>query len=237
MIKCIAIDDEPLALRQMEKYIGQTPFLELLGLYENAMEAYAVLSEKEVDLIFVDIDMPDINGMDFVKTLQNAPMVIFTTAYAEYAVESYRVNAVDYLLKPFDYTAFLKAAQKALQQFDHTSKEQENNGGFLYVKSEYKVLRITLSDIKYIEGMRDYVKIFLEGQKPVMSLISMKAMQERLPREKFMRIHRSYIVNLEKVDMVERQRIIFDKDKYIPVGDQYKEEFQQFIQKNGMGKL
>lgn len=234
MITCIAIDDEPLALKQITSYIEKTPFLELKDSFEGPIEAITYLQTNTVDLMFVDINMPDINGLDFVKSLENPPKIIFTTAYSEYAVEGFRVDAVDYLLKPIDYATFLKASNKAKSWFDVHEKQPEqiqSNEDFLFIKSEYKIIRIKLEDIKYIEGMREYIRIHLTNDKPIMTLLSMKAMQAQLANKNFMRVHRSYIVNLNKITTIERNRIVFDK-VYIPVSDQYKEKFQQFIEKN-----
>jgi len=235
MIRCIAIDDEPLALKQIESYIDKTPFLEKVAICESAMQALEVLQEQLVDLMFVDINMPDLSGLDFVKSLDSPPKVIFTTAYSEYAVEGFRVDALDYLLKPIGYPDFLRSANKAKTWFESRvihEVQVESNEQFLYIKSEYKILRISYSDIKYIEGMREYVRIHLVNQKPVMSLISMKRMEDALPQSRFMRVHRSYIINLEKITTIERNRIIFDGDVYIPVSEQYNQKFQDYLNRN-----
>ena len=235
MIKCIAIDDEPLALKQIESYVNKTPGFELLQGFESAMQAFSFLEKNEVDLMYVDINMPDLNGMDFVKSLTNAPKVIFTTAYSEYAIEGFKVDAVDYLLKPIGYADFVKACKKAKERLQPKEVEPakvESNEEFLFIKSEHKILRINLSEIKYIESMREYVRIFIDGQKPVMTLMSMKKMEDHLPVSKFMRVHRSFIVNLSKIVHVERHRIVFDSKTYIPVSDQYKEKFQNFLDEN-----
>ena len=235
MIPCIAIDDEPLALKQIVNYIDKTPFLTLIAQFESALEAVSFLQESEVSLMFVDINMPDLNGMDFVKSLNNPPKVIFTTAYSEYALEGFRVNAVDYLLKPIGYSQFLKASEKAkdwIQFKEGENTEVHGNDKFLFIKSEYKILRINLSDIKYIEGMREYVRIHLINEKPVMALMSMKKMEGFLPNAKFMRVHRSFIVSLDKITTIERNRIVFDAKTYIPVSEQYKEKFQQYLNDN-----
>ena len=235
MISCIAIDDEPLALKQIAAYINKTPYLGLMEEFENPLQAISFLQDNEVDLMFVDINMPDLNGMDFVKSLNNPPKVIFTTAHSEYALEGFRVDAIDYLLKPIGYSDFLKAAEKAKERTNPNVTEKikvESDEKFLFIKSEYKILRINLSDIKYIESMREYLRIHIENQRPVMALMSMKKMEEFLPSTSFMRVHRSYIVNLDKITIVERNRIIFDKDVYIPVSDQYKDKFQEYLNKN-----
>jgi two-component system, LytTR family, response regulator LytT len=235
MIRCIAIDDEPLALKQIVGYIRKTPFLDLKAEFESAIRAVSFLQENEIDLMFVDINMPDLNGLDFVKSQLNPPKVIFSTAYSEYAVEGFKVNALDYLLKPIDYDIFLKSANRAHEWFDLQKKKHikiESNEVFLFIKADYKVLRINLSEIKYIEGMREYIRIHLVGQKPIMTIVSMKKIEEYLPEDKFMRVHRSYIVNLEKITTIDRNRIIFDNNTYIPVSGQYNQKFQEYLNKN-----
>ncbi len=235
MIKCIAIDDEPLALKQIVAYIDKTPFLQSVGQFENAVQALSFLQGNDVELMFVDINMPDLSGMDFVKALTYPPKVIFTTAYSEYALEGFRVDAIDYLLKPIGYADFLKAANKAKERINSQVSETidiKSNEQFLFIKSEYKILRINLADIKYIESMREYLRIHMENQKPVMALMSMKKMEGFLPAKSFMRVHRSFIVNLNKITTVERNRVVFDKDVYIPVSEQYKTAFQEYLDAN-----
>jgi two-component system LytT family response regulator len=235
MIRCIAIDYEPLALMQIAGYIRKTPFMELAGECESAMKAIEVLENIPVDLMFVDINMPDLSGMDFVKTIENPPKIVFVTASSEYSLEGFRVDAIDYLLKPISYVDFLKSANKVKSWFDlHHPKSDEVRGNkeFLFIKSDYKLLRINFDDIKYIEGMSEYIKIHLTNSKPVMTLLSMKSIEDKLPPDKFMRVHRSYIVNLTKISVIERNRIIFDGNVYIPVSDQYKSNFQSYIDKN-----
>jgi DNA-binding LytR/AlgR family response regulator len=234
MIKCIAIDDEPLALKQMAGYIHKTPFLELLGQFESAIQAIPFVQENQVDLMFLDISMPDLSGMDFVKSLEHPPKVVFTTAYSDFAVEGFRVDAVDYLVKPIGYSDFLKAANKAKSWFEtrqmvHLQVKYDDQ--FLFIKSEYRIVRINFNDIRYIEAMSEYVKIHLISASPVMSLLSMKSLEEQLPTEKFMRVHRSFIVNLTKISIIERSRIVFGDDVYIPVSDQYKSKFQNWVDK------
>jgi DNA-binding LytR/AlgR family response regulator len=235
MIRCIAIDDEPLALKQIAGYIKKTPFLELVGQYESALKTIEALENSRVDLMYVDINMPDLSGMDFVKTLENPPMVVFVTAYSEYALEGFRADAIDYLLKPISYADFLKSANKVRSLIDtrhYLSDEIKSNKDFLFIKSDYKLLRINFDDIKYIEGMSEYIRIHLTNSKPVMTLMSMKSVEDILPSDRFMRVHRSYIVNLTKISVVERNRIIFDGNVYIPVSEQYKKSFQSYIDKN-----
>ncbi|MFZ4563829.1 MAG: LytR/AlgR family response regulator transcription factor [Bacteroidales bacterium] len=235
MIRCIAIDDEPLALKQIAGYIGKTPFLELAGVCESALQALELLENTAVDLMFVDINMPDLSGMDFVKTLENPPKIVFVTAYSDYALEGFRVDAIDYLLKPIGYGDFLKSANKVKTWFDAQPvkvSEVTSNKDFLFIKSEYKILRINFDDIKYIEAMSEYIRIHLMNSKPVMTQISMKALEDQLPEDRFMRVHRSFIINLSKISVIERNRIVFDGTTYIPVSDQYKNRFQAFIDKN-----
>lgn len=231
-IKCIAIDDEPLALQQISSYIDQTPFLEKVALCDSAVQAMEVINDHDIELMFVDINMPDINGLDFVRSLTKKPQVIFTTAYSEYAMEGFKVDALDYILKPISYAVFLKAANKAKTWFELNQKPVESiktSQDYLFVKSEYKLIRILLSEIKYIESSNEYIQIHLINEKPVTTLIRLKVMEEQLPKDQFMRVHRSFIVNLNQVKVIERNRIIFDNKVYIPVGDQYKDAFQSFI--------
>lgn len=231
MIRCIAIDDEPLSLAQICKYIEKIPYLELVGKCRDALEAMKILSETQVDLMFVDINMPDLNGLDFVRSLNQKPKIVFTTAYSEYAIEGYKVEAVDYLLKPFSFQDLLGAADRARRLIEEkpVAEEFHVQDNSIFVKSEYRISRIDISDIKYVESMGEYLRIFLEGQpKPLMPLMSMKRMEEILPSKNFMRVHRSYIVNLDKIQEISRMRIIFD-DVYIPVGDNYKQRFMEYI--------
>ena len=233
MIKCIAIDDEPLALRQITEYIHETPFLELAGAFENAMEAMEYLSNHEVNLMFVDIQMPKINGIELVKALSPRPDIIFTTAYSDYAIDGFKLDALDYILKPIDYASFAKAANKALSHFKQKHLEEKLNStpNHIFIKSEYKIIRIELDKIRYIEGNRGYLRFFLENAKPVMTLLSMKKIESILPPASFARVHRSYIVNLNKITMIERSQIIFDEVR-IPISEQYKERVQGYIDDN-----
>ena len=232
MIRCIAIDDEPLALKHIAGYIRKTPFLELCGQCESALQAIEVLANTGIDLMYVDINMPDLSGIDFVKSLDHPPKIVFITAYNEYAIEGFRVDALDYLLKPVSYSDFLKSANKARAYFESVqsySKKEEDDKEYLFVKSGYKVVRISLKDIIYIEGKREHVSIHLENSKSVMPLISLRALEEQLPPGMFMRVHRSYIVNLGKINTIDHSRIVFDGKVYIPVSEQYKEFFQNYI--------
>ena len=252
MIRCLAIDDEPLALRQLVTYIQRVPFLELAAQCQSALEAREFLAEEAVDAIFCDINMPDLNGMDFIKSLQAPPLIVFTTAYSEYAVEGFRVNAVDYLLKPFGLDDFRRAANRIKERMENVSTNTQHltpttQPDTLFVKTDYRMVKINIADIRYVEGMSEYLKIYLEGEaKPIVTLLSMKKMEERLRvgdqtsgmrlPENFMRIHRSYIVNLHKIQEVNKNRIIMDADTYLPIGDMYKEAFQQYLDSNFLGK-
>lgn len=236
-IKCLAIDDEPLALKQINNYIDRIPFLESVGLCQSAYEAMDYLENNEVDLMFVDINMPDLNGIEFVKSLTQKIQIIFTTAYSEFAIEGFKVDAIDYILKPISFEVFLKSVNKAKAWFEVHQKQLETvqtTKDCLFVKSEYKLVRIMLADIKYIESANEYIQIHLINSPPVTTLIRLKSMEEQLPKDKFMRVHRSFIVNLDRVAEIERNRIIFDHKTYIPVGDQYKDNFQSFIDKTFM---
>lgn len=234
-MKTIAIDDEPLALKLVVDYVNKTPYLELVGAFDNPLDAVEFLANQDAELIFVDIQMPDLTGIEFIRSLEEEHKIIFTTAYEKYAVEGFKLNAVDYLLKPFSYEEFLKAAGKArkLAEMEASATPTiEANNQFLFLKSEYKIRRINFNDILYIEGLKDYIKVFTAGEdKPLLSLNSIKSLEQKLPEEKFMRVHRSYIVNLDKIETIERSRIVFGKI-YIPVSDQYKDKFQEFLDKN-----
>ena len=235
MIKVVAIDDEPLALQLVKGYIEKTPFLELAGSFENPVDAVVYIKSADVDLVLLDIQMPDLTGTELARVISGGPKVIFTTAYEKYALEGFRLDAVDYLLKPFSYAEFLKAVQKAQKLIELETKQLpslEIKNDFLFIKSDYKIRRINFSEINYIEGLRDYVKIFLtEEKKPVLSLSTLKALEARLPEERFMRVHRSFIVSLEKVKVIDRNRIVFGEVR-IPVTDQYKDNFQKFLDGN-----
>ncbi len=235
MIRVVAIDDEPLALQLVKEYVEKTPFLELAGVFDNPVEAVASIKSSDVDLVLLDIQMPDLTGTELAGVISGGPKVIFTTAYEKYALEGFRLDAVDYLLKPFSYAEFLKAVQKAEKLIDLGRKELpslEVRNEFLFIKSDYKIRRIDFSEIHYIEGLKDYVKIFLRGEKkPVLSLSTLKALEARLPEDRFMRIHRSYIVSLETVKVIERGRIVYGEVR-IPVTDQYREKFQEFLDRN-----
>jgi DNA-binding LytR/AlgR family response regulator len=235
MIRTIAIDDEPLALQRLIRYIEKTPFLELTGSFDSALNAMEFVEKEKIDLIFLDIQMPDLSGTEFVRTLKNAPKIIFTTAYEKYAIEGFKLDAIDYLLKPYGYEEFLIAAQKAKKYINlenATEQTVESTNEFLFVKSDYKTKRIIFNDILYIEGLKDYIKVYLwNDTKPLLSINSLKTIEQKLPPSKFMRVHRSFIVNLNRIEIIERSRIVFGK-VYIPISDQYKEKFQDYLDRN-----
>ena len=232
MIRCIAIDDEPLALQQIAAYIGKVPFLELAAQCQSALEARTYLENDTVDAIFCDINMPDLNGMDFVKSLVAPPLVVFTTAYSEYAVDGFRVNAVDYLLKPFGLQEFQRAAQRLKDRLEGSHATEESAAAqteTLFLKTDYRIVNVNIRDIRYVEAMSEYLKVWVDGQsKPIVTLLSMKKMEENLPGY-FMRIHRSYIINLTKIQEVNKNRVIMDADTYLPIGDLYKDAFQRYL--------
>lgn len=235
-INCLVIDDEPLALELVEGYVKKTPFLELKGKCLNAFEALNVINSEKIDLIFLDIQMPDMTGLELSQALSPDIKIIFTTAFKDYAFEGFKVNAIDYLLKPFNYQEFLKAATKAIKWIslneDKTATQFKEN--FIFVKSEYKQLKINLDDIYYFEGLKDYIKIWVTTQpKPILTLMSLKTLEQELPEEKFMRVHRSFIVALDKIESVERSQVIINNER-ITVAEQYKSKFQAFIENRSL---
>lgn len=239
MINCIAVDDEPLALKQLENYISQVPFLDFKGGCRCAAEAMKYIREDIVDAIFLDINMPDINGIDFVKTLVTSPIIVFTTAYADYAVEGFKVNAVDYLLKPFGLDEFRRAAEKVRVQYEQregNSTAVADEDDSLFFKTDYKIVRVNVSSISCIEGMSEYLKLHMDGNvDPLVILLSMKKLEGRLPSY-FMRVHKSYIINLRKIREVARGRVLMEDGTLIPVGDMYKEAFQAYLDSKFLGK-
>lgn len=231
-LHCIIIDDEPLALDLLESYIVKTPFLKLEGKYNSAVEALSKVNWPTIQLVFLDIQMPDLNGLEFSRMLPSELRIIFTTAFQQYALDGFRANALDYLLKPFSYADFMEAVKKAVEWFQlknsNADKEPDEND-FIYVKSDYKLIQIALKDILYIEGLKDYLKIYLENAlRPVITLASMKSMEERLPSPRFLRVHRSYIVQTSKVKTLDRGIIVFDKTR-IPVSESYKAALMNFL--------
>lgn len=234
-IRCIAVDDEPMALEKLESYIGRVPFLELVALCENPVEAVQMIIDKGVDALFVDINMPDLNGLEMVLSLPDPPMVVFTTAYAEYAAESYRIPAVDYLLKPFDFADFQRAAVRLQKQAAQGAGQGEAPGeDYILIKDGYKYVNVHIDGILHIQGMRDYVKICTEGGKNVIGSISMSQIKEKLPSW-FLQVHRSWIVNMKKVKEIERMSIVIGEER-VPVGESYRQQFLEFLRLHSLDR-
>jgi len=229
-ISCLIVDDEPLALDLIERYVNKTSFLELHGRCSNAIETIDLINKVHIDLLFLDIQMPDLNGVELSRTFKNGPRVIFTTAFEKYALDGFKVDAIDYLLKPINYEEFLKAANKAEEWFRLKSLPTTNPSmTHLFVKSEYKQVKIELNDILFFEGLKDYVRIHLQGSgRNVLSKMSLKLLEEQLPRGMFMRVHRSFIIRLDKIETIERGQVIISKNR-ITVAEQYKEKFMKYI--------
>ena len=229
MIRVVAIDDEPLALRQLELYIAKVPFLELAASCSSAAAAGPFLDGA--DAVFLDINMPDLSGMDFIKSMQNPPAVIFTTAYSEYAVEGFRVNAVDYLLKPFSFKEFLASCEKLREHLQmKEALSARKTGPVLHFKADYKTISIDAGKIVYVEGMSEYIRIFLSDQQsPVIVLYSLKHLMKLLPVNRFMRIHRSYIIALSCIAEASRTSVRLDNGKTLPVGELYRPAFAGYL--------
>ncbi len=244
ILTCAIIDDEPLAVSLLESYANKTPFLQLQGTYNSALNALSELTNHPVDLLFLDIQMPELSGLEFSQILKAETRIIFTTAFDQYALDSYKVNALDYLLKPINYPDFLKSANKALQWYEMLRKQPEEvpvataatamarekeEAESIFIKTEYRLVQVELRNILYIEGLKDYVKIYVDGEaRPILSLMSMKTMEDLLPESRFVRVHRSFIVQPEKIKVIERNRIVFGKE-YIPISDSYKDKFFEFL--------
>lgn len=239
-LRCVAVDDEPLALDLVAKFISQTSFLQLEAKFDNAIQALGYLNQNPADLVFLDIQMPDLSGMELARILDGKnsgqkPRIIFTTAYNQFAIEGYKVDALDYLLKPFSYEEFLKASTKAYQYFEKLQKpaesntEQEKNPDYIFLKVEYQLVKVMVKEIAYVEAYKDYVKVHLTNKpNPLLSLTSMKAMEDMLPQQDFMRVHRSFIINLNHIDSVSRN-VVNIGDAHITVSDNYKEPFMNFL--------
>lgn len=230
-LTCALVDDEPLALGLLESYVKKTPFLKLSGSYSSAIEAMDILGKEPVDLLFLDIQMPELTGLEYSRLVPDSTRIIFTTAFSQYALDGFRVNALDYLLKPIAYADFLTAAQRARQWYElrEQSVSTDNRPQSIFVKSEYKLIQIHLHKILYIEGLKDYVKIYEEdADRPILSLMSMKSMEELLPSDQFIRVHRSFIVRKDKIRIIDHARIVFGKT-YIPISESYKSAFQELL--------
>lgn len=233
-LNCLVVDDEPLAVRLLAAYVERTPFLNLTATAQSGAEALSVLGDEPVDVVFLDIHMPGFSGMELARQLQNGPKVVFTTAYSDHAVEGFAVNALDYLLKPISYEEFMRAASRALEYYTPKENNIEHAPDFITVKSEYRLIRIPVGAIDYIEGLKDYVRIVTsDGEKPVLTLMSMKSFEELLPEARFMRVHRSFIVNLDKVRVVERNCIVMGQ-QLIPVAESVRKRFLSVLGLSGL---
>lgn len=245
-LRALIIDDEPIALEKLKNYIEKVPFLELAGVCRNGLEGAACLAADTIDVVFTDINMPDMSGMEMIGTLTNPPLVVFITAYADYAVDSYKLSAVDYLLKPYGFADFQRAANKVLEH--HNMKTAKNvataadipmqtASGSLFVKVDYRYVRIELDDILYIKGYGEYLQIFIRsGATPLVTLSSFNAIKEKLSNN-FLQIHRSYIVNMNCVQSISKGRVIIDADTYLPVGDSYKNSFMDYLANHSVGAM
>ena len=235
ILSCAIIDDEPLAAELLASYVSKTPGLRLAGVYERAVTAMRELRERPVDLLFLDIQMPELSGLEFATLLPKDTRIIFTTAFDRYAIDGYKVDAADYLLKPVSYDRFAASVNKVIEWFETNERRKTAaRDRFVYVKSEYKLIRLDFDDILYIEGLKDYVKIYFEApRKPVLSLVNMKRVEDCLPSPQFMRVHRSFIVNMAKVSMVDRGRIVVG-DVFIPVSESYKNQVQEYLDSHSL---
>jgi len=235
MIRCLTVDDEILALDLIEDNIRKIPFLELVKKCQRPLDAVEILQQQHIDILFLDIQMPDISGIQLLKSLPKKPIVIFTTAYSNYAIEGYDLDVIDYLLKPYTFERFLKSVNKAREYLDTKEKflKSENqrealaSSNFLFVRADYKLVKIILKEIEYIEGLGDYIKIY-SGSKPVLTQMSMKSMEEKLPSTDFLRVHRSYIISLDKIDFIQKN-ILSINGKEIPISEHYREQLFKII--------
>ncbi len=244
MVRCIAIDDEPLALRQIKSYIDRVEQLELVATCRSAHDAKRILDSEKIDLIFVDINMPDLNGLDFVRSLTETYYIIFTTAHSEFALDGFKLNAIDYLLKPFTRDEFAKATQKVISLVDlverchaaenavASNEAESSDREYISVKADYKTQLVRIADILYLESAGEYVRLHIDGSSTITTLFRLKNMETSLPQESFMRVHRSYIVNLKRISSYTKGRIFLDNDEYIPLGENYKERFLEYFDKN-----
>ncbi len=233
-MKCIILDDKPLSQNTLADYIDHVPYLELVAKCTNAFEAFEILQNQRIDLIFLEVILPNVSGIDFIKSLENKPMFIFTTTYSEYAIEGYNLSALDYLIKPITFDRFLKSVNKAYEFYSFKNykynsgkpeKETANSSEFILVKADYKTIKININDILYVEGLKDYIKIYTTtSSKPVITLNSLKNMQQNLPSDKFSRIHKSYIISLDHIKVINKAQVVIG-DTYIPIGESYKNFF------------
>lgn len=230
-LNCIIIDDEPLAAELLASYAKRIPYLNLVGSFNSAVNAIKVIRENHIDVIFLDIQMPELSGLEFASVLPKDTRIIFTTAFSQYAIDGYKVNALDYLVKPISYDDFLRSANKAHEWFlSQVKQDVGDKDRFMFIKSDYKLIKVDFDDILYIEGVKDYVKIYFNnGKEPVMSLMNMKRMEEALPSPEFLRIHRSYIAHMSKIDMIDRFHIVFG-EQLLPISDSYKDSVQEYVE-------
>lgn len=245
-LRTLIIDDEPIALEKLRSYVGKVPFLEIVGACKSGLEAIDIISREVVDVVFTDINMPDMSGMDFISSLTNPPLVVFITAYADYAIDSYRLSAIDYLLKPYGFADFQRAANKVLEQYnfrcrqDRTSPSDSTHpisGDSLFVKVDYKYVRVSLSTIRYIKGYGEYLQIYTtSSNSPLMTLSSFSSVKSKLP-DNFLQVHRSFVVNMDAILSISKNRIVMDADTYIPVGDSYKEALQLYLSGHSIGAV
>jgi len=231
MIKCMVIDDEPLALELVKSYISKMPQLQLVGSYTDAIDASESIRKQHPDLLFLDIQMPDITGIQLYRSLENKPMVIFTTAYSEYAVEGFELDAVDYLLKPFSFERFEKAVARAQEYNAYKNATPIADPECFFVKSDYQLMKINCAEVLFIEGLDDYVKIHLHKAKPILSLISLKSLIEKLPQTKFKRVHRSFIIPLQNIRSIRNKKIMLADNTEIPIGASYADELTEWMKK------
>lgn len=228
-LTCAIIDDEPLAAQLLESYTKEIPYLQLTGVYNSTLTAMAGLRNTPVDLLFLDIQMPELSGMEFARLIPQQTRIVFTTAFKQYAIDGYKVSALDYLLKPISFESFAETVNKALEWFTTQSQQiATHEDRFIFVKSEYRLIRIMLDDILYIEGLKDYVRICLTGGERIMSLINMKRLEELLPRPEFLRTHRSYIAHMTNISTVDRQRIMYGSEA-VPISENYKDDVARFL--------
>ena len=242
-LNCIIVDDEPLALDLMEDNINNAPFLKLVHKCSNAYEAIEILQNEKIDLIFLDIQMPGITGLQFIQTLTYKPIIIFTTAYKQYALEGYQLDVFDYLVKPISLEKFLKSANKAYEFYLLKNKPQQTTeitstfsaqatSEFIFVNSEYSLIKIKISDISYVEGLKDYIKIYKTKEpKPIVTRMSMKVIEEKLPIDKFIRVHKSFIISISNIESIRKNRIKIDNTE-IPISDHYRDNLFKFIDVN-----
>ena len=230
-MRCIAVDDEPLALKVISDYVKKVPFLELIGTFDNPFDGLQLINKEAIDIAFLDINMPGLSGIQLVKSLKKVPNLIFTTAYSEYAVEGFELDAVDYLLKPFGFDRFLKAVNKIDHPHQHLPQQQvinEPSQKALFVQSEHRMIRVGVKDIYYIEGFKEYVKIHTDEKHPLLTLKSLKSLEEQLEPNRFVRIHKSFLISIDKIQEIKNGKVKV-RDKYLPIGDSYKKRFTDIV--------